>query len=138
MAESRPHAGVYAAVAVAAGMGGALRHGVSMLWLNWGGAGWPWPTLIVNLTGSALIAVYWRLAGPDSPRPAALARRSAVMTGFCGGLTTFSAFGVETVVLFERGDLAGALAYVIATFAGVLGAVALVLRGLSGPTPDTR
>jgi fluoride exporter len=58
----------------------------------------PWGTLTVNLAGSALLGA---LLGAGSP-PAALALAG---TGFCGGLTTFSTFGYETVRLVEDGSM---------------------------------
>jgi len=119
---------VYVAVAGAAALGGVLRHGISIAWLQWGHDGWPWPTLIVNVLGSFLIAVYWRLAGPGAALQASPARRTAVMTGFCGGLTTFSMFGVETLVLLEQGRWAGAAGYVVLTGIGAPGAAWLGLR----------
>jgi len=118
----------YAAVAGAAAIGGSLRFGVSVAWLHTAGDGWPWPTLIVNLFGSFLIAVYWRLAGPDARFPAGLERRTAVMTGFCGGLTTFSMFGVETLTLLEQGHALAAAGYVVVTAFGALGAAWLGLQ----------
>mgnify|MGYP006429298331 CR=1 FL=1 len=125
---------IYAAVALAAALGGSLRYGVSMAWLQTAGDGWPWPTLIVNVLGSFLIAVYWRLAGPDARFPAGLERRTAVMTGFCGGLTTFSLFGVETIQLLEGGRVLSAAGYVAATTAGALGAAWLGLQALRHST----
>ena len=127
-------AGLYAAIALAAALGGGLRHGVSIAWLHsagngWAGADWPWPTLVVNVLGSFLIAAYWRLAGPDGRFEASLQRRTAVMTGFFGGLTTFSMFGVETLQLLENGRWLGAVAYVVLTGIGGLGAAWLALRG---------
>lgn len=119
---------VYFAVALAAAVGGSLRYGISAAWLQAAGDGWPWPTLIVNVTGSLLIAVYWRLAGPEGRLPASLERRAAAMTGFCGGLTTFSMFGAETLHLLEQARWAGAVAYVSLTGAGALGAAWLGLQ----------
>lgn len=121
--------GLYTAIALAAALGGCLRHGVSVAWLHSAGAGWPWPTLIVNLLGSFLIAGYWRLNGPGGRFEASPQRRTAVMTGFFGGLTTFSMFGVETLHLLENGRWLGAVAYVALTGIGALGAAWLALRG---------
>lgn len=119
---------LYAAVALAAALGGGLRYSVSVAWLQTAGNGWPWPTLIVNVLGSFLIAVYWRLAGPDAGSPAAIGRRTAVMAGFCGGLTTFSMFGVETLALLEQTRWAGAAGYIALTGIGALGAAWLGLQ----------
>lgn len=119
---------LYVAIALAAALGGSLRYGVSIAWLQSGGDGWPWPTLVVNVFGSFLIAIYWRLAGPDARFAASLERRTIVMTGFCGGLTTFSMFGVETIYMLEQMNWIGAIAYVLLTGIGALGAAWLVLR----------
>lgn len=119
---------MYAAVALAAAIGGSLRYAISVAWLHSAGDGWPWPTLLVNLLGSFLIAAYWRIAGPKGRFPASIERRTAVMTGFCGGLTTFSMFGVETLHLLEQARWGGAMAYLLATGAGALGAAWLGLQ----------
>jgi len=60
--------------------------------------------------------------------------RLLVFTGFLGGFTTFSAFGVETIALIERGQLAIAAAYVLFSVLCGLGAlwVALKLGGMAG------
>ena len=126
---------LYGAIALAAALGGVLRYSVSIAWVEWGSSGWPWPTLIVNVLGSFLIAVYWRLAGPDARFQASLERRTVVMTGFCGGLTTFSMFGVETLVLLEQTRWADAAGYVVLTGIGALGAAWLGLQDFRHGTP---
>jgi CrcB protein len=75
-------------------------------------ANWRFPlsTFVVNLLGCALVGV---LAGIAEHRhglsPAA---RLFLITGFCGGFTTFSAFGFETVYLLRRHAAPWALANV--------------------------
>ncbi|MDT8409401.1 MAG: CrcB family protein [Wenzhouxiangellaceae bacterium] len=125
---------LYLFIALAAALGGSLRYGVSVAWLQTMGAGWPWPTLIVNLLGSLLIAVYWRLAGPQGRFAASIGRRTAVMTGFCGGLTTFSAFGLETLLLLEGGRALQAAAYVGASGFGSLVVAWLALNAWTAPS----
>ena len=134
-----PHAtlnpSLYIAVALAAALGGGIRCWIALAWLQAAGDGWPWPTLIVNVLGSFLIAVYWRLAGPDACSPAGIGRRTAVMTGFRGGLTTFSMFGVETLHLLDQARWAGAIGYVMLTGIGALGAARLGLEDFRHGTP---
>lgn len=111
------------------GAGGALaRAGLSEAWPA--GDGWPWGTLTANLSGTAILAVL-ALAltvGTDPNR----VRRALLGTGFCGALTTFSAFQIETIALAKRGDPGLAVAYagasVIAGLAIVIGINALLRR----------
>lgn len=74
-------------------------------------AAWPWPVLLVNVAGSLV-------AGIAMHTDAAL----IVVTGFAGGLTTFSTFSVETVQLVGQGRWRAAVANVAANLALGLGA----------------
>ncbi len=78
----------------------------------------PWGTFTINVLGSLLLGVVLGLA---APQPAAL----LLGTGFCGGFTTFSTFGFETVRLLEEGSGVAALLNVTASLAvGMLAAFA--------------
>jgi fluoride exporter len=85
--------------------------------------------LVVNVTGSALGGVVLALAelgdvGGDI--------RMILLTGFCGGLTTFSTFGVETVQLVMDGKAAVAARSVLANLVlGVAAAAAAYLLVLA-------
>ena len=81
------------------------------------GVGFPYGTLIVNVTGCFLIGVFSVLAdekfilGPQS--------RVLLITGFCGAYTTFSAYIFETGGLVKNGEIAGVfLNILISTLAG--------------------
>lgn len=116
---------------LAAALGGALgalgRWGVTEA-LPRDPAGWPWATLLVNLTGCLVLGLLLGLVfarSPDSPW-----LRPFLGTGVLGGFTTYSAFAVETVQLTDAGRAAVAAAYVLASVAGGVGAAALgVLAG---------
>ena len=73
----------------------------------------PWPVLVVNLVGCALLGA---LLGPGTPR----STRLLVGTGLCGGLTTFSTFAVEVAQLFRANDPYIAVAYIMASVFGGL------------------
>jgi CrcB protein len=109
------------AVACGAAAGGLLRWQIG-LWLNARHAQLPLGTLAVNVAGGLLIgALLVVLARADQQL-----WRLLLVTGFLGGLTTFSAFSAESLALLQRGQWAWAAAH-----AGlhVLGALAAALLG---------
>ncbi len=99
----RETAALYAAVAFGSALGGTARWLAGEALHDWVGSGFPWGTLFVNATGSFLIGVYAALAVADGRLLASPRQRQFVMTGFCGGYTTFSIFSFETVRLIEAG-----------------------------------
>jgi CrcB protein len=87
-------------------------------------AGYPWATLIINISGSLLLGV---VTGLVLYRGSPEDLRLIVGTGFCGGFTTFSTASFETVRLLQRGPLRRALGYLAATVGLTLGAAAVGL-----------
>ncbi|WP_374383452.1 fluoride efflux transporter CrcB [Dongia sp.] len=113
-------------VFIGAGIGGAIRHGVNSLTLRFLGPDFPWWTLIINVLGSlamGLVAGYFALRGEASQ-----AWRLFLTTGVLGGFTTFSAFSLDTAMLYERGALAPAALYVLGS---VVMSIAAVFLGLA-------
>jgi CrcB protein len=111
----------YLLVFFGGGLGATLRHLVNLTCARCIGTGFPWGTFIINISGSTvmgLIAGYLALKG-EASQP----WRLFLMTGILGGYTTFSAFSLDTAVLYERGELGLAAAY-------VLGSVLLSIAGL--------
>jgi fluoride exporter len=84
---------------------------------------WPWNTLAVNLLGSLLIGVILEVGEKMHTH-----LRAFHVVGFCGGLTTFSAFAVETVRLLQAGRVEMATAYVVVSVAGCIVAVYVGFR----------
>jgi len=99
-------AGGFLAVGAGAALGAWLRWGFG-LWLNARFAAVPLGTLAANLVGGYLvgIAIAWISSRPELPAE----WRLFVVTGFLGGLTTFSTFSAESVGMLMRGEYGWAL-----------------------------
>jgi CrcB protein len=103
------------------GIGAALRHGVNLAAARLLGSGFPYATAIENVTGSlamGLLAGYFAFRGGPSQH-----WQLFLTTGILGGYTTFSAFSLDAVLLYERGAIGLAALYVGAS-------VALSIAGL--------
>ncbi|MFL6814619.1 MAG: fluoride efflux transporter CrcB [Bradyrhizobium sp.] len=98
---------LYGYVAAGSALGGVARYLLSVLIQLI--PGFPWATLFVNVTGSFIIGFYSTLSGPDGRLFASVRQRQFVMTGFCGGYTTFSTFSLETFTLLQGGMVQTAL-----------------------------
>lgn len=109
-------------VALAGGVGSVARFALARL----GHPQLPWPIAVVNLAGAFVAGFATRVLDGE---PLLLL---VVVTGFCGGLTTFSTWMVETVQLADRRRMRTAVANVLVTLvAGVaLAALGLWLGGL--------
>lgn len=101
------------AVALGGALGSVARHLCGLAALALVGPGLPIGTLGVNLAGSFLIGLYATLAGPGGRLSASPAMHLGVMSGFCGGFTTFSVFSLESIRLIEAGRWPLAAAYVL-------------------------
>ncbi len=95
------------------GIGAAVRHGVNVTAARLLGTGFPYGTLFINVAGSLVMGLVIEYFALKSGLPQRW--RLFLTTGILGGFTTFSAFSLETVLLYERGELIGAAIYVVAS-----------------------
>jgi fluoride exporter len=93
------------------GLGAALRHGINLLGARLLGTGFNYATLFENISGSlvmGLVVGYFAFKDGGSQH-----WRLFLTTGILGGYTTFSAFSLDTILLYERGELGLAAFYVL-------------------------
>ncbi len=110
-------------VAIGGATGALARYSVYRA-IAWHGPGFPVATLVVNVLGSfamglLVTACAHRFGNHYAP---------LLLTGFLGGFTTFSAFSLDALTLWERGQGAGMALYVVAS---VLLSLLAVLVGLA-------
>ena len=115
------------AVALGAAVGALLRWWAGLafngLW-----AGFPLGTLLVNAVGGLLIgvAMVWFTRSPHE------LLRLLLVTGLLGGFTTFSAFSLDTLTLYERGQPGVAAAYVAGSVVLSLAAIVAGIHAARG------
>lgn len=89
-------------------LGGALgtgaRYWASGLIAQRFGEAFPLGTLVVNVSGCFVIGFFAAFVDPDGPFLVSPRLREFVMIGICGGYTTFSSFGLQTLDLVRDGD----------------------------------
>lgn len=113
-------------VALGGALGASARYLTGVAAVRVMGHGFPWGTLTVNVAGSFLMGVLVvLLAHLNATRLAPF-----LMTGVLGGFTTFSAFSLDVMTLFERGQPATAGLYILGSVAisllAILGGMALM------------
>ncbi len=95
---------LYLFVALGGALGSIGRYAVSGLVATGFGETFPWGTLVVNVVGSFIIGFFATLTSPDGRLFVGGTTRQFVMTGFCGGFTTFSSFSLNTLNLLNDGE----------------------------------
>lgn len=114
----------FLAIGIGAALGAWLRWGLGLL-LNSVFPTLPLGTLTANLLGGFLMGIAMQLLLEHTVLPPEL--RLAITTGFLGGLTTFSTFSAETVILLLRGEYLWTLAIVLVH---VIGSITMTLLGI--------
>jgi CrcB protein len=112
-------------VVIGSGLGGLARYWLTLAVARAWGEAFPWGTLLINVLGSFVIGLFFTFTAADGPWPASTNARLLVMTGICGGFTTFSAFSLQSLQLLRDGQWLPALAYMAGSVVLCLAAVAL-------------
>lgn len=115
-------AGLYAVVTLGGVIGSLLRWLVSFA-LPFIEGGLPWATFAANASGCFVIGFYAALTGPDGRLFVGPRMRQFVMTGICGGYTTFSGFSLETFRFLTAADPRSAAIYIALSLASWLASV---------------
>lgn len=117
------NAAMIAAVAAGGALGSVARYLLSTL-LRSAAPGFPWGTLAVNAVGGFAMGAItaYALSRPGSIPDVA---KIGLTTGVLGGFTTFSAFSIETLLLWRDGSAAAAFANIAANLLLSLAACAL-------------
>lgn len=110
------------AIALAGAVGSVARYLLGRAVQRLAAVGFPVGTLVVNVLGCVVIGLLARHFLNDETRPVL---QASLIVGFCGGFTTFSAFGIETLGLLHAGHWPRAVAYVLASVLLCLGGTAL-------------
>ena len=111
-------------VAFGGALGAAARYLANIGAARLFGAGFPWGTVIVNVVGSLVMGILVvTLAQKDAMRLVPF-----LMTGILGGFTTFSAFSLDALKLFQSGQPALAAVYV---FGSVTLSLAAIVAGVA-------
>ncbi|TDH36144.1 fluoride efflux transporter CrcB [Pseudohoeflea suaedae] len=105
----------YLLIFAGGGLGAVCRFAATSLVGRSLGTKFPWGTLFVNVAGSLLMGLVIAWLARRSSGDAGL--RLLLATGFLGGFTTFSAFSLDAVSLYERGAISAAAGYIAASVA---------------------
>jgi CrcB protein len=110
-------------VIIGGGLGSACRYLFTVFTTRWFGNGFPLGTIGVNLAGCLIIGLLFSLTGRSFLTPQI---RLLFMTGFLGGLTTFSTYALESANFIQSNEMISAL---INIALNNLGGLCLVLFG---------
>lgn len=114
---------LYTFIAIGGASGACLRFFISQILLNWLGKGFPFATLVVNISGSFIMGLLYGLIEQGILEVGVY--RTLVGIGFLGAFTTFSTFSLDTVLLFQQGDIFKAMANIVLNVLLCIGAATL-------------
>lgn len=105
--------GAWVAVAVGGAIGSVARFWMTGAMTALTGPRFPWGTLLINVVGSFVIGLVAGITLTSHRIGMHPDIRIFLMTGVCGGFTTFSAFSLQTLELLQNGDVVPAFGYAV-------------------------
>ncbi|WDD96656.1 fluoride efflux transporter CrcB [Thalassomonas actiniarum] len=102
---------LYLFVALGGACGASLRFFISQLVLNWLGKGFPFATLMVNISGSFIMGFLYGLIEQGILEVSVY--RTLIGIGFLGAFTTFSTFSLDSLLLIQQGELLKAMVNIL-------------------------
>ena len=110
-------------VLLGGGIGSVIRYLLSYFFNKYQTTFFPWPTFIANSLGCFLIGLFFAYTLKNNAQSETL--KLLLITGFCGGFTTFSTFSLENLQLIQNQNYTLAISYTISSL--LIGTIAVFL-----------
>ena len=110
-------------VLLGGGIGSVIRYLLSYFFNKYQTTFFPWPTFIANSLGCFLIGLFFAYTLKNNTQSETL--KLLLITGFCGGFTTFSTFSLENLQLIQNQNYTLAITYTISSL--LIGTIAVFL-----------
>lgn len=114
---------LYTFIAIGGASGAMLRFFISQIILNWLGKGFPFATLVVNISGSFIMGFLYGLIEQGVIEVSVY--RTLIGIGFLGAFTTFSTFSLDSLLLIQQGEIVKAITNVVLNVVLCIGAAAV-------------
>jgi CrcB protein len=108
------------------GIGGCFRYGIGLIFKSRAGE-FPYATLSANVLACLIAAFFLHKILPETIENQT-SLRLLMITGFCGGFSTFSTFSMETSTMMREGNWQGAVVYSLLSFSTGLAAFLIFAR----------